>query len=362
MFFGGGGGIIPLHQVTIKRYTLAYGPGLNRGPSSEGIPMPRLKDEILDCVVYLYGSVHEADEGINTGGSGFTVAIECERPELASLFHTYAVTNRHVIESGATCVRFNTVDGRRLVVEAKKSDWYQSDEDDLAVAPMPEMPTPIAMNAIPQADLITEEMLAQHDVGVGDDVLMLGRFINREGLQRNAPTARFGHISQMPSDPIQIDIGGKTVIQEGALLCEVRSIGGYSGSPVFLLPNPTYGRKGVPLRIDRGIVLGVDFCHVPNWVEAYDDIGHKLPHIRVPLNSGMAGVIPAWKLRNLIMSKKPLAQRRLAEEVQIHKRKSPMAVADAAVNVPPATDVPPSDRERFNSLLSAAAQKHEQED
>ena len=40
--------------------------------------MPRLRDEILDCVVYLYRSYHEADEGIAIGGSGFALGMPCE--------------------------------------------------------------------------------------------------------------------------------------------------------------------------------------------------------------------------------------------------------------------------------------------
>src|SRR5262249_26856034 len=150
----------------------------------------------------------DADLGIGAGGSGFVVRIEPEDDRLrdGSLAHLYAVTNRHVIEDGFACVRFNTQAGRLLVVQAKPSEWFVSQEDDLAVAPMPIMPIPLASNAIPLECLITEEMVREHDIGVGEDILMLGRFINREGIQKNSPTARFGHISQMPGDPINIEI------------------------------------------------------------------------------------------------------------------------------------------------------------
>jgi hypothetical protein len=62
--------------------------------------MPRIRDEILDCVIYLYRSVHEAEEGINIGGSGFLVGVACESlgPNDA---HVYAITNKHVIDDGA---------------------------------------------------------------------------------------------------------------------------------------------------------------------------------------------------------------------------------------------------------------------
>src|SRR5437899_3576088 len=55
------GGIIPLRQVKVERYTLAYGPGLSCGPTLDqrgGEQMPRIRDEALDCVIYLYRSFH----------------------------------------------------------------------------------------------------------------------------------------------------------------------------------------------------------------------------------------------------------------------------------------------------------------
>lgn len=147
---------------------------------------------------------------------------------------------------------------------------------------------------------------------------MIGRFITREGQQQNAPTARFGHISQMMGDPIETDRG----YQEEAILCEVRSIGGYSGSPVFVVPNPTYQRPGKALPSDRGVLLGVDFCHLRNWVDAHDSTGHKNPHIRVPLNSGMAGVIPAWRLQNLLMSEEAVKARQRVEHLEKQRREA----------------------------------------
>jgi hypothetical protein len=271
--------------------------------------MPRIRDEILNCVIYLYRSVHEAEEGINIGGSGFLVGIAGKLDPEA--IHVYAATNKHVIEAGAIHVRMNTEGGRKLIMAAKKEMWQVSDEDDLAVVRLAPIPTEAKMLALSTECLLTRENIKEHGIGVGDEVLMLGRFISREGQQQNAPTARFGHISQMMGDPIETDAGH---VQQEAILCEIRSIGGFSGSPVFIIPNPIYAREGKPLPTDRGVLLGVDFCHVPSWVNASDSTGQKNPHIRVPLNSGMAGVIPAWRLHRLLFSEGAIKQRREAEE------------------------------------------------
>jgi len=279
----------------------------------------------LDCVVYLYSSSEDADLGINIGGSGFVMRIPSENPKLIDLtHHLYAVTNRHVIEGGFPCVRFNARDGGRLVVDAKPDDWFISDRDDLAVAPMPDISAKLKANTLPVEDLLTKDEVSKYGIGVGDDVVMLGRFINREGLQQNSPTARFGHIAQMPGDPIEVAIKGKTLSQEDAFLCEVRSIGGYSGSPVILLPNPAYGRIGESLPKDRGIVVGVDFCHMRDYQHPLDERGVEMSHMRFPVNTGMAGVVPAWKLRELIMSDRALKQRRGAEEATLKR----LAAAD----------------------------------
>jgi hypothetical protein len=165
---------------------------------------------------------------------------------------------------------------------------------------------------------VSETFIKEFDIGVGDDVLMLGRFINRDGIQRNAPTARFGHISQMLGDPIENEVGGRVYPQQ-AILCEVRSIGGYSGSPVLLLPSGPFGRaKRIPH--DKGYVLGIDFCHVQSWSSPLDDRGNELGHIRIPSNTGMAGVIPAWKLEALLDSERAREGRTKSEEQERRRR------------------------------------------
>src|ERR1700682_1787347 len=200
-------------------------------------PVPRLRDEVLDCVVYLYPSKHEAMEGIAVGGSGFLLRVLTTL--IPNSHFNFAVTNRHVIEGGAKCIRLNTKDGLTDIFEFWKDRLFLSEADDLAVILMPTSPPAYSINAVARECLVSKAFIEKHGIGVGDDILMIGRFINREGKQRNSPTARFGHISQMMGDPISVDIAGKEHVQKDAILAEVRSIGGYSGSPVFVLPNTT---------------------------------------------------------------------------------------------------------------------------
>jgi hypothetical protein len=262
--------------------------------------VPRLQDNVLDCVVYLYASKHEAEEGIGSGGSGFLLRVAAKL--LPDSHFNFVVTNRHVVEGGAKCIRLNTKDGNTDVFEFDAGRLFVSKTDDLAIILLPTIPETYSINAIPRESLVTKEFIKEHDIGIGDEILMLGRFINREGAQRNSPTARFGHIAQMMGDPLIVMIGGKEHVQNDAILGEVRSIGGYSGSPVYVLPNRTAKRNGKPIPDDRSVILGIDFCHIQSWAKAHDQHGKELDHFQLPQNTGMAGIVPAWKVGELLDS------------------------------------------------------------
>lgn len=323
-------------------------------------PMPRIQDIYLDNVAYLYTSVEEAKAGVNIGGSGFLVGVPCTTFPMPNGF-LYAVTNRHVIKSGCECIRLNTADGA-MDAFSLKGRWICSETDDLAVCMLPKFGVQLRTRIIPNSWLITEKMIREHDIGIGDEVIVLGRFINREGVQRNSPAARFGFISQMLDDPIEIEIEGKLHLQE-CFLVEVKSIGGYSGSPVLLIPDPKVGRDGTPFPDNITFVLGVDCAHILDWEDVFDDKGYRLPHLRVRINTGMMAVIPAWKVEALLNSEKAVAQRTIAEQREHKRRSAPKASTDvSAIGGLPSTDANPNHRGDFKSLVNAAGRKRPQGD
>lgn len=75
--------------------------------------------------------------------------------------------------------------------------------------------------------LLSQDKISEFDVGIGEDLFLVGRFVDRDGIQHNQPTVRFGAIAQMPGDPIETPIG-----RQDAFLTELRSVSGYSGSSV----------------------------------------------------------------------------------------------------------------------------------
>ena len=327
--------------------------------------MPRIADLFLDCVIYLYPSKHEAEEGIGVGGTGFLVSVPAEK--LDGKF-VYAVTNAHIIEAGSSCVRLNTVDGEKDVFVFSPERWTCSKTDDIAAMVMPALPQTYIGRTIPKANFITEKIVADNDIGPGDEVIIMGRFINHEGKQKNRPLVRFGFLSQNPAEPVEYYIrsnkAGKLkprLHSQESFLAEVKSIGGFSGSPVFLAPSSLGGRTGRPDFQDpnRTYLVGIDWGHINDDEPVRDSTGEPLDNgHHVTANTGMMGIVPAWKLIDLLMEPEMVEHRRKEEEKEIEKRKAPKAVGDTAVQkVSPTSDSNPAHKEDFTALLDEAAQK-----
>jgi len=203
-----------------------------------------------------------------------------------------------------------------------KSDWiHHSGGDDLAVCPVILPETIYRAHLVGIHQFITIEMVTEYGIGIGDEVFVIGRFVTREGKQRNIPTARFGAIAQMNEEPIWHEYG----FQQEAFLAEVRSISGFSGSPVFVhIPPWSWRPDRDPTSKGYGQwLLGVDFCHLasPEWVRDPQSIaGKRLDNGGyVNSNTGLMGVIPAWKLHDLLMEE-PLVEARERNEQMLRER------------------------------------------
>lgn len=138
---------------------------------------------------------------------------------------------------------------------------------------------------------------------------MVGRFIGHDGKQRNTPSVRFGNIAMMPLEPLLHERGHK----QESYLVEARSLPGYSGSPVFVWsPSLTARPKSVgesgkeEYAITEAFgpwLLGIDWCHLLTREPVREKGEDEKPTQQgwfVRSNSGMAGVIPIWKLDELL--------------------------------------------------------------
>jgi hypothetical protein len=285
--------------------------------------MPRIHNDFLECSIYIYPSKEAAEKGVRAGGSGCLVLI---KSPVKGYSHAYAVTNSHVIREGnSSVIRLNTIRGEKDILEFEYADWiHHPDGDDLAVCPIDFPSDQYSVRFIDRDKyFITDTSIRYFDIGVGDQTFMVGRFISHEGKQRNTPSVRFGNIAMMPNEPVRNTRG---YMQE-SFLVETRSIGGYSGSPVFVyIPNYENRFPEEP----RGVVrlLGIDWGHLPfqsfDPVHPFDKVvdasGTSHPDgWRVASNTGMAAVVPAWKLDELLNIPELLRQREQEDEELLEK-------------------------------------------
>jgi len=283
--------------------------------------LPRISDHFLNCVVYLYPSEAEAQEGKNIGGSGFLVGIPLD--EQQKRFSLFVVTNKHVVDHGNMTVRINTRFGETDIISLEEELWFaHPDGDDLAICGIGLSSELHQVDFIRPDHWVDKEWIKETDIGPGDDVFVVGRFISRDGQQQNRPTVRFGNIAQMPGDPIVTETGHK----QESFLVEIRSMSGYSGSPVFVRYTTHVtppGAKKYPyagiLVQGFGLLLGVDFCHIHSREPVIDNVTKRPvnPDWYVSSNTGMAGIIPAWKLADIFENEE---LKRLIEEVKVKQK------------------------------------------
>jgi hypothetical protein len=287
--------------------------------------VPFVMPGLLDSSIFLYGTERDANEGANWGGSGVLVGVPSQANP--SRTHLYAVSNDHVIHA-CPVIRLVRVDGDPYVLPGTDADWHSHPNgDDIAVRS-------IGLVAGGEFSYVGDELLLSradlspkdrpHQVSPGDDCLMVGRYINQEFRQFDRPVVRFGNLAMLPERVYQVERS----FEQESFLVDMRSHSGFSGSPVFvyyeepgwraLPPLPDVPETNDPVedanarskataqRTDgynlSGIIgkiwmLGIDWGHLPVWDDVFDG-NEKIGRMRV--STGMAAVVPAWKLRDLL--------------------------------------------------------------
>ena len=322
--------------------------------------MPRIGDYFLDCTFYLYKSKEDATKNQNIGGTGFFASL------LSTLIPTkiryvYAVTNWHVaVKGGCSVIRVNTKDGKTSVLEYAPEDWeFDENGDDLAILPIQIDFGLYKISTVPLNSYIpTKEQALEMDVGIGDDVFMIGRFIDHDGGTTNLPAARFGNISVMPA-PIRQPNGN---IRDSYCL-DLHSRSGYSGSPVFVYRTPG---NNLAETMETGAVLkprfflfllGIHWGQFPEEWEIKDKTtlseaaSLKIEGKVISGLSGMTCVLPSTRLIDLL-NKENLKSRRDAGDAYWQTKFANDNSTPVAESV--SSNDNPNHQEDFNNLLDAA--------
>lgn len=278
-------------------------------------------DEIRKCAVFL---CYKTGISFNLAGTAFFVTIPCQT-DFGKVF-IYLVTAKHVIsgierkgDDQKVYVRINKRSGNPVIIETKLNEWKFHDYDptvDVATIPFLVPFDVFDFKAISIKMAATEGVIEKESIGVGDEIFLTGLFLKHSGINRNVPIIRIGNISLMPipEEPIKTQLG----MIEGYVV-EVRSMGGLSGSPVFV--NTTgirrMNNKNI-VRSQKFFWLGLMHGHWNLSEEDEQEMFENLPG-RESLNAGMSIVVPVSKIIEVINGKELTEMRNIEEQKLINK-------------------------------------------
>jgi hypothetical protein len=365
--------------------------------------MTKIPTILKNAAFYLFPTEEDAKRGSNFGGTGFVVLLPSKLHGKYGRGFLYAVTNWHVAVQGNPVIRLNTKSGAPDIIDAGPEDWYFDGRHDIAVLRINLDPDVHLTTGVHSRMLMSRDDAQRLEIGPGDDVFMVGRFIDHDGGPKNQPAFRFGNISLDPT-PIK-QSNGVTV---DAYCIDLHSRSGFSGSPVFvyrtpesdlterpsMMRTPNIGLAYRPIATTSQqmfLLLGIHFAQFPELWEVTSD--GKLRHeaTQEPLLtegkfikglSGMTCALPAWSIVDVLNMR---ALRKMRTEVESKRQEhylkegfppetentrfgapDPRFYDDdnpiAEVAAPLASASNPNHREDFNSLVGVATRKREQED
>jgi hypothetical protein len=332
---------------------------------------------VLRTVCFLYPDETSAKAGVQAGGTGFLVGVPMKN--VPGYLHIHVVTNYHVAVFNkfgppSPVIRINCKDGKSDAFDFDPSQWvFKPGGCDVAISPPLELVDQIhdyRMLTVAEWFLSKEEEITK-EVGPGDDVFMIGRFVDFDGVETNSPAARFGHISMMDAR-----IEQSTGYNGRSIVLDMHSRSGFSGSPVFVyrtlgshfLPDPEPGQH---LRFTGGghyiNLLGIHYAQFPEQWEIRDKkpVSYVLGQATVEANkhyieglSGMTCVVPASEIADLITKSPELIKMRDEREKRFaSKVGSSAGPKPESSSSPQANDENPTHREDFTRLVGAAARK-----
>jgi hypothetical protein len=286
--------------------------------------MPKLGEYrfLLDTVVFIYRTEADAATARKAGGTGFLVAVPSESaPD--TLHHIYVVTNVHVARGEQRVLRVKARAGGFESVAV--SDWVAARNGaDVAIASVSMDPRRHVIEALHSHSwLLTRDECQRLQVDAGDDVFMVGRFVDYEGAETNQPSLRFGHVSIKDAQVLQPTTG----YSGGSFIVDMHSRSGYSGSPVFVYRTggSIFAREGTIVGGGHLMkLLGIHWGQFPErWelargrgeiTEADSAEGSLITEgSYVTGLSGMTCVAPSWDILDLLAEEELVEARRRVE-------------------------------------------------
>jgi hypothetical protein len=272
----------------------------------EGENIVRVPDKLLKCVGFISAARQEPDYI----GTMFIVGMAGKWGNA----YQHAVTARHVarsLDGEPYMFGVNFKDGKAGWFSSKLKWWYHPTEpDSVDVAVTVFTPSErMDVEYVPEGVFATDERIKHYGIGLGDEVNAVGLFFKFFGATKHIPIVRTGNIAMMPSDKLPMSGGASE-----AYLVEGRSIGGLSGSPVFV--RHTVSMPGMARDTgEKQMISGVSHLHMLGLMH-----GHWDSHLELTVgeaeavNMGIAIVIPAQKILEVLYHPELVAMRAQQDE------------------------------------------------
>lgn len=289
----------------------------------------RLPELVRKCVVFIGIAIDQPDgsENICFIGTGFLVSVPVTNLPDGMFLHL--VTAQHVADRIGTnefFLRVNNTAGTATLFRGSVDRWYVHPDDvniDVAVMRIVKPLTDCDMAHVDISMFLDDAKIKERRICPGDEVSIIGLFSPAIGRSKNWPIVRTGQIAMMPDEPVMTKRG-----LMDAYLIEARSIGGLSGSPVFVRESVVCnlgsgvkfigdvpGATGELVAVGKFWLLGLMHGH---WdIQPGDITGAAGPEERKSVNMGIAIVVPAKRILETINQPELAAERAAAEEAEI---------------------------------------------
>lgn len=270
-------------------------------------------EEVRKCVVFV---CYMGKDDIKLAGTAFFASIPSTIPNKV---YPYLITARHVIEGikkrsidNKVYLRINRRENSSILIGTDIIQWkYHPNIENVDVAAIQWAPDAKIYDyrVIPTSMAVTPEVITSEGIGCGDEVFLTGLFSNHYGQQRNIPIIRIGNIACMPEEPVQTKDLGKI----DAYLIEARSIGGLSGSPVFV--HLSGMRKG-SIRLGQEPIYWLGLIHGHFDLSRLEIDEAELDNlIDLKVNMGIAIVVPVSKILEVLNQEEFVKSRDKQDEV-----------------------------------------------
>ena len=274
----------------------------------------------------MFGRSPRTGNLVGPGGTGFLVSRHSTA--LPRTWHMHAVTDRRVVQN-CSCIRVNTKAGGIRFVELEPTDWAWAARDDLAIADvtgeldldMETGPYSDELSCVDEMNFVSRDFHDAYNIGIGDQTIVLGLFVDHAGGRKNVPVGRFGDIAAAPSGSFHVKLASVDPMAGPAYPNDMRSRTGLSGSPVWVWRTPyddmnsfKTGRGFLPsLMGTERPFLASPGVHRGQFPEGTRLMAAEAPALKagqtVYLASAMTVAVPAWEITALL-DKTPFEDRR----------------------------------------------------